>query len=93
MSKMFLSLMVVFLFFAILVGAFNIVLDNNHRPYRFGEFLNDLRAIKFDVTLVRDFIDDSLKTDSSSDDDDFGASTNGGGGRFETVIKESSHVK
>ena len=56
MKKIIFIPLVVLLFFSIIVGAMNITMNVNNRPYRLGEFIYDCSQITFDLTIVQDFI-------------------------------------
>lgn len=73
MKKIFLIPIIVLLFFAVVVGAMNVVTGAKNRPYRLYEFLEDCANINFDLSLIRNFVDGDTFAGP-------GGGSNGGGG-------------
>ena len=61
MKNIFFIPLIILLFFAIIVGAMNIVNNTNNRPYRLSEFIADCANIDFNLTIVEDFFSDIVK--------------------------------
>lgn len=71
MKKIFLIPIIVLLFFAVVVGAMNVVTGAKNRPYSLYEFLDDCANINFDLSLIRNFVDgDTFAGPGSGFDDD-----------------------
>ena len=83
MNKAFLTPLIILLFFAVMVGAFNIFYGSNNRPYRLSEFLHEVANIEFDVGLIRGLIDGQSTYPSAG-----GGENGSGGGTFDTWLPE-----
>lgn len=68
MKNVFFIPLVVLLFFAIIVGAMNITMNTNNRPYRLGEFIYDCSQITFDLSIVQDFIRGDSRAEAGGPD-------------------------